>query len=78
MGAGKTFIMPHVSTIHNVQKQYLAFLQNMIWKKDRYFVKNIKSYLNIIKFKPKNMIIMNNLYMTDNNSFPKQETQNFS
>ena len=28
MGAGKTFIMPHVSAIHNVKKQYIAFLQN--------------------------------------------------
>ena len=25
MGAGKTFIMPHVSAIHNVKKQYIAF-----------------------------------------------------
>ena len=28
MGAGKTFIMPHVSAIHNVKKQYIVFLQN--------------------------------------------------
>ena len=25
MGAGKTFIMPHVSAMRNMKKQYIAF-----------------------------------------------------
>ena len=82
MGAGKTFIMPHVSAIHNVKKQFIAFLQNnknhdfkntqIVYKKNKTF------YINIRKYKLKIFDIINSLYMTNNISFTKQETQNFT
>ena len=78
MGAGKTFIMPHVSAIHNVKKQYIAFLQNRISKILRQSIKNKTFYINIRKYKLRNMDIINSLYMTNNISFTKQETQNFT
>ena len=49
MGAGKTFIMPHVSAIHNVKKQYIAFLNRdlkntqIIYKKTRHFILTLEN-----------------------------------
>ena len=73
MGAGKTFIMPHVSAIHNVKKQYIAFLQNRAQLFHQALYKNKTFYINIRKYK-----LINSLYMTNNISFTKQETQNFT
>ena len=82
MGAGKTFIMPHVSAIHNVKKQYIAFQhilqKNHDFKNTQIVYKNKTFYINIRKYKLRNMDIINSLYMTNNISFTKQETQNFT